>query len=184
MPHAFFKPEKELLMKKLVLLASCAAIGLLSHTGIALAGGTKPTIEGAWEVVVTLRWDGPDCTAAEIVPDGGGAINPFPTFYTYQQGGTLSEYGSRASPAHRTPGAGVWKQAGKSKSDAGKYVIRYTFLTFDGSEQQDARIDVRGNISLAGGGNRLTGVARYIRTDVSGNAVPFCATVEGTRINF
>ena len=171
-------------MNKLALLTCCVAVGLSSHTGTALAGGKKPTIEGAWEVVVTLRQNGPDCSTAGIIPGGNGAANPFPTFYSYHQGGLLSEYGSRASPAHRTPGAGVWRQAGKRKSDAGKYAIRYTFLTFDGSELQDARIDVRGDISLVAGGDKLTGVARYVRTDLSGNAVPFCSTIDGTRITF
>ena len=171
-------------MKKLAMLTCCAAIGLSSHAGTTLAGEKKPTIEGAWEVVVTLRSDASDCASAEIIPEGGGAINPFPTFYTYQQGGTLSEYGSRASPAYRTPGVGVWKPAGKGKSDAGKYAIRYAFLLFDGNQIQNARVDVRGDISLAAGGNRLTGVARYAATDLSGNTLPFCATIEGKRITF
>lgn len=171
-------------MNKLAMLICCAAIGLSSHTGTALAGEKKPTIEGAWEVVVTLRWDGPDCTVAEVVPEGGGASNPFPTFYTYQQGGTLSEYGSRSSPAYRSPGVGVWKAAGKSKSDAGKYAIRYAFLLFDGNQMRSARIDVSGDISLTAGGNKLTGVARYVATDLSGNTLPYCATIEGSRITF
>ncbi len=171
-------------MNKLAMLTCCAALGLSSHTGTALAGEKKPTIEGAWEVVVTLRWDGPDCTAAEIFPDVGGAINPFTEFFTYQQGGTLSEYGNRASPAHRTPGIGVWKPAGKSKSEAGKYAIRYTFLLFDDNQMQTGRMDVRGDVSLTAGGNKLTGVSRLVMTDVSGNAVPFCATIEGSRITF
>ena len=159
-------------MNKLALLTCCAAVGLSSHTGTALAG-EKPTIEGAWEIVVTLRQNGPDCSTAEIIPGGNGAANPFPTFCTATTKGLLSEYGSRASPAHRTRAPVSGDRRGNAKSDAGKYAIRYTFLTFDGSELQDARIDVRGDISLAAGGDKLTGVARYVRTDLSGNAVPF-----------
>jgi hypothetical protein len=158
-------------MNKLATLTCCAAIGLSSHTGMALAGDKKPTIEGAWEAVVTLRGDAPDCTTGAIVPEGAGAINPFTAFFTFQQGGTLSEYGNRASPAHRTPGAGVWRAAGKGKPNAGKYAMRYTFLLFDaGNQIQIGRMDVRADVSLATGGNKWTGVSRLVMTDLSGNA--------------
>jgi len=171
-------------MNKLATLTCCAAIGLSSHTGMALAGDKKATIEGAWEAVVTLRGDAPDCTTGAIVPEGAGAINPFTAFFTFQQGGTLSEYGTRTSPANRTPGIGVWRPAGKGKSDAGKYATRYTFRLYDGNQMQIGRMDVRGDVSLAAGGNKFTGVSRLVVTDVSGNAFPFCATVEGNRITF
>lgn len=171
-------------MNKLAMLTCYAALGLPSYTGAALAGEKQPTIEGAWEAVVTLRADSSDCTTAAVIPEVGLAINPFTAFFTFQQGGTLSEYGTRTSPANRTPGVGVWNPAGKGKSEAGKYVVRYTFRLFDGNQMQIARMDVTGDVSLTPGGNKFRGVSRLVMTDLSGNTAPFCATVEGTRITF
>jgi hypothetical protein len=62
-----------------------------------------PQLEGAWQVVVTLRVDAPDCKTAEIV--GLARIHSRPS--TFHRGGTMSEFGTRVPPAARTSGHGV-----------------------------------------------------------------------------
>ena len=166
--------------KKLALLACCTAVSLSSYTIDGMAGNKKPANAGAWKVVVTLRADAPDCTTAAIVPDGtGGGRNPFPTFYTFHDGGTLSEYGSRSAPSHRTPGHGVWKYSKKGVLDA-----RYTFLLFDDNGFQTGTIDVTDSLTVSANGRTLLGTARYVLTDLSGNTTPFCATIAGEAITF
>jgi hypothetical protein len=170
---------EEIQMNKFTLLALYTAISLSSFSNSGSAETPEKTIQGAWEVVVTLRFDAPNCKTAEIVPNGGGAVNPFPTFYTFHGDGTLSEFGSRAAPSHRTPGFGVWRKGDKSKINT-----RYTFLTFDENGIQDARLDIRGNLAVTDDGQSLKGTGRYVRTDISGNSIPFCATIAGERITF
>ena len=92
--------------KKLALLACCTAVSLSSYTIDGMAGNKKPANAGAWKVAVTLRANATDCASATIIPDGAGGRNPFPTFYTFHEGGTLSDYGSRSAPSDRTPGQG------------------------------------------------------------------------------
>ena len=133
-----------------------------------------PQLEGAWQVVVTLRVDAPDCKTAEIV---GFGPNPFPSFNTFHRGGTMSEFGTRVPPAARTPGHGVWKRTGERS-----FVYRSEFFIFDGNGLVAASMDIRSKLRLALTGNRFTGISRLVMTDVSGNEQPFCATLSGERI--
>ena len=166
--------------KKLALLACCTAVSLSSYTIDGMAAPKKTASAGAWKVVVTLRADASDCTTAAIVPDGtAGGRNPFPTFYTFHEGGTLSEYGSRAAPSYRTPGHGVWKSSKKGALDA-----RYTFLIFDGNGFETGTVNVTDSLTVSANSRTLSGTARYVLTDPSGNTIPFCATIAGEAIAF
>ena len=63
--------------------------------------GVHRTIQGAWRTMVT----GVDCQTG--VPLG----TPFPGLFTFNEGGTMSEYGigPGSNPALRSPGHGVWQ---------------------------------------------------------------------------
>jgi hypothetical protein len=167
-------------MKKFTMLALSTAASLLLLTGSALADSgrkdPRPKLEGAWQVEVTLRVDGPDCTIAPIV--GGSAPNPFPSFNTFHEGGTMSEWGTRAPPATRGSGQGVWQRTGY---DAFSY--RDMFHSFDANGLLTATMDIRSDLQLATDGTTFTGVSRFLRTDISGNALHFCATLNGARIS-
>ncbi len=124
---------------------------------------------------MTLRADAPDCTIASIV---GVGLNPFPSFNTFHKGGTMSEFGTRVPPATRTSGHGVWRRSGHRTYD-----YRLLFYSFDANGLLTATMDIRTDLMLAPDGDTFEGVSRFLRTDISGNAVRFCATMNGKRIS-
>lgn len=160
----------------MLIASTVASVPMLTVSAPApdTVAASTPTIQGAWELVVTLREDAPDCTTAPIV---GVGVNPFLAFNTFNQGGTMSEWGTRAPPSTRTSGNGVWKQTG-----ADRFRYRLLFYSFDANGLLAATMDIRTNLRLAKSGNRLTGVSRFVRTDISGNELLFCATMTGERI--
>lgn len=166
-------------MNKFTLLACSTSASLSLLAGFAQANTdekpARPELEGAWQVEVTLRVDGPDCTIAPII---GVGPNPFPSFNTFHRGGTMSEWGTRAPPATRGSGQGVWKRTGYSKFD-----YRVLFHSFDVNGLLTATMDIRSDLKLATNGNTFVGVSRFLRTDISGNELHFCATMNGERIS-
>ena len=169
-------------MKKIVLLISSIFIGTIvisaanaddlpGDGGLAIRGA----LVGAWQVEVTVRRDAPDCTVSTPVPFGP---NPFPSLNTFHAGGTMSETGSRSSPAMRSPGHGVWQRTGHRT-----YETRYTFQGFDANGLLATNMDIRSAITLARDSQTFTGVGRLLFSDISGNVQPFCATLEGVRFS-
>lgn len=82
------------------------------------------------------------------------------------------------APATRTSGHGVWERRGHRTYD-----YRLLFYSFDGNGLLAATMDIRTNLKLATDGNTFGGVSRFLRTDISGNALRFCATMSGKRIS-
>lgn len=167
-------------MKKLALLSCSAAIAIVLMAGSAVAAGSRPEwrspmapIVGAWQVEVTVRFDAQDCTTSPEVPFGP---NPFPSLNTFHVGGTMSETGSRSAPSARSPGHGVWERTGRWTYDA-----RYTFQGFDANGFLATNMDIRSSITLAADGDSFEGVSRLLLADISGNVMPFCATLTGVR---
>ena len=132
-------------------------------------------IRGSWEVETTVRLPADDCTTAPLVPPF--APNPFPAFNTFHMGGTMTEQGSRSSPANRSTGFGVWERSGSRT-----YAYRLLFHSFDGNGLLSAIMDITSDVKLAKDGQTFEGVSRLVRTDTSGNALHFCATLIGERI--
>ena len=164
-------------MNKLLVLG-CGVMASLSMFAnpVSAHGDGKPSqLEGAWQVVVTLRVDAPDCTTAAVV---GVGLNPFPSFNTFHRGGTMSEFGTRSPPSNRTSGHGVWKRTGYRT-----FGYRAAFFSFDANGLLAASMDVRADVKLARQGDTFEGVSRLVRTDLSGNELRFCATVSGERIS-
>ena len=126
-------------MKKfsMLLASTVASLGILAGSTLAHDDddGSRPTLQGAWEAEVTLREDGPDCTIAAIV---GVGVNPFRQFYTFHEGGTANEWGTRAPPATRGVGSGAWERTGNVK-----YRYRVKFHSFDANGLQNAWLDIR-----------------------------------------
>jgi hypothetical protein len=166
-------------MNKLSVLAGSVMASLFLISIPAPASGDeslpRPELEGAWQVIVTLRVDAPDCTTAEIV---GVGANPFPSFNTFHRGGTMSEFGTRSPPSNRTSGHGVWKRTGYRSFD-----YRSVFFSFDDTGQLVANMDFRSELKLARNGNRFKGVSRLVRTELGGTELHFCATLSGERIS-
>jgi hypothetical protein len=165
-------------MNKLSVLGCGVMAGLSLTANPALASGDvkppRPQLEGAWEVVVTLRVDSPDCANAEIV---GIGPNPFPSFNTFHRGGTMSEFGTRSPPASRTSGHGAWKRTGYRS-----FEYHAAFYSFDASGLLAATMNITADLKVNNQSKALEGVARLVRTDLSGNELRFCATLAGERI--
>jgi hypothetical protein len=136
---------------------------------------SQPQLEGAWRVEVTLRSYAPDCATAAII---GVGLNPFPSLNTFHSGGTMSEIGTRFSPSNRTPGHGVWRRRSNRN-----FEYNSEFFIFDFNGLLVATMEIRADLKLAPRAETFEGVWRLVRTDVSGNEAPFCATVIGERIS-
>jgi hypothetical protein len=135
------------------------------------------SIEGAWQVEMTVRMNAADCTTAPLLPPP--APNPFPAFNMFHAGGTMTEFGSRSPPSKRSPGFGIWERTGKRR-----YATHHVFQSFDDNGFLVAVMDWHSKLALSRDGLSFEGVSRFVRTDTSGNAINFCATMTGQRITF
>ena len=173
-------------MKKHLFFIYGTAASLLLAAGAATADYGKDidyywrdggnSLQGSWLVETTVRLPADDCTTAPLVPPF--APNPFPAFNSFHFGGTMTEQGSRSSPGSRSPGFGVWERNGRRK-----YAYHLQFHSFDANGLLGATMDIRTQLKLAGDGETFERVSRFVRTDISGNALNFCATMTGERIN-
>jgi hypothetical protein len=168
-------------MRNNALAATLGAATLLLLGGTASADGdhdgrsrARP-INGAWEVTTTVRLDAKDCATAAVV---GVGLNPFPSFYTFHDGGTLNEQGARASSANRGSGHGLWVRTGYS-------TVRYRlkFHGFDDNRLLVSTTEVTVDAAVAKGGGAFEGIGRLVQTDLSGNSRRFCLTLTGTRMS-
>jgi hypothetical protein len=165
-------------MSKISKLGCSVTASLALLAGVASAEAspdTRPQLEGAWQVVVTLRIDAPDCKTAPIVDD---QWNPFPSFNTFHRGGTMSEFGTRSPPSTRTPGHGVWKRTGYRSID-----YRTVFYRFGPDDAVSGNMDIRADVKVGQNSRTFKGESRLVVTDLEGNAVSFCATLDGKRIS-
>lgn len=165
-------------MKKLLILACITASAVLVPGAVSADNdhqNARHTIEGAWEVVTTVRMPAEDCTTSPMV----GGPNPFAAFNTFHEGGTMSEWGSRSPPKNRSSGHGVWERIGHDR-----YGYRLMFHSFDEDGRLTATMDIRTRIKLSRNGDTFTAVSRFVRTDLGGNVLNFCATMEGVRFTY
>ena len=166
-------------MNKFKLLAVGATASLLLAAGPVSAGngstshGSGSSLQGAWEIEVIVRFPADDCTKADPVPFGP---NPFPSFSTFHEGGTMNEHGSRSSPANRSPGFGVWERLGNRR-----YGYHLMFHSFGADGLLAATMDISTRLVLARDGDTFEGVSRFVFTSVDGTAQNFCATMTGER---
>ena len=167
-------------MKNLTKTFLGATIGACLVLGTALAEletstgwYSAPTLVGTWQFEMTVRANATDCTTSEPIPFGP---NPFPGLASFHAGGTMNEYASRAAPSIRSTGFGSWKQTGRYR-----YKARHTFMEFDANGLLWRTMVIDSHIRLASSGNTYDAVGRLQLTDVSGNVVNICATIDGVR---
>ena len=130
--------------------------------------GSERTIQGVWQTLVTPR----NCQTGQPVA---------PTFhglFTFNQGGTLSEFGVVANRALRSPGHGLWQHE-QGWSD---YSLKFTFLRYDASGVFIGTQKVTATLELGASGDEFTTNGSVEVFDASGNLVGMgCATAAGTR---
>lgn len=156
-------------MNKWAMAAAALTIGLGSslHAGAHDHSRYGASIEGVWIMQVTLR----NCAT------GAPLFEAFPTVNTYHEGGTMSEHGSRMSPAARNSGQGVWKQVGRNR-----FTSRFLFQRFDPNGLYLGTQEVSRKMTLSNDRETLEITAAVKIVDASGAVLTQgCATEVGHR---
>ena len=136
----------------------------------ASAQGPERTIQGVWRTMVTPV----NCQT------GNPLGPPFAGLFTFNKGGTMSEYGigPGSSPALRSPGHGVWQRE-RGWQD---YSFTFTFYRYDASGAFIGSQRVTATLDLGESGDEFTTHSVVQVLDANGNVIAtFCATAAGTR---
>jgi hypothetical protein len=132
--------------------------------------GVHRTIQGAWRTVIT----GVDCQTG--VPLG----TPFPGLFTFNEGGTMSEYGigPGSNPALRSPGHVVWQREHGWQN----YSYAFTYYRYNSSGVFIGSQKVTSTLELGASGDEFISRSAVSVLDANGNVIAtFCATAAGTR---
>ena len=147
-----------------------AVIAAVTGTGAAVsAQGTDTPLRGVWRTVVTPH----NCQTGQALPS-------LPGLFTFNQGGTMAEYGIGAgqSPALRSPGHGVWQR----EHGWQQYSFAFTFYRYDASAVFLGSVKVTAALELGGSGDEFSSRSSIAILDPNGNPVGIgCATAVGTR---
>jgi hypothetical protein len=155
---------------------SLAAIMVLTMTSSIVLGqdrgssnANERTIVGAWRTIVTGR----NCQT-------GDPLGTLKGLFTFNEGGTMSEYGigAGASPALRSPGHGVWER------DPGwqDYSIAFTYYRYDANGVLIGSQKVKAALHLGTDGDEFTTSSTIEILDANDNLVATgCGTAAGTR---
>lgn len=123
-------------------------------------------LEGSWNIQVTGR----NCQTGEV-------IRTFPSMFTINRGGTMSEWGSGTAPSTRGLGHGVWDY-----SSGRNYTTAFQFFRFNADGTHAGRHILRQQIRLSADGNSFTSAAIAQILDANGNVIATnCSTGAATR---
>ena len=125
------------------------------------------TIVGVWLTTVTQR----NCQTGEPVSP------PFQGLSTFNEGGTMAEFGAGSSPALRSPAHGIWQV-----SNPFHPTFAFTHFRFNADGTFAGRTVVRQTVSLAQSGNNYTTTGTVEIFAANGMLVGMgCATATATR---
>jgi hypothetical protein len=168
-------------LKKSTLVIAFAVISALTITapiGLAQAVQNKlsststanlRTIEGVWRTIVTPR----NCQTGQAVASLRG-------LFTFNEGGTMSEYGigPGSSPALRSPGHGVWRR----EHGWQEYSLAFTYYRYDASGVFIGSQKVTAALELGASTDEFASRSVIEIFDVNDNLIGVgCATAAGTR---
>jgi len=131
---------------------------------------SQRTIQGVWRTMVTPR----NCQTGEPVAP------PIQGLFTFNKGGTMSEYGigPGSSPALRSPGHGLWQREHGWRDHS----FKFTFLRYDASGMFIGTQKITATLRLRARGDEFRTNSSVEAFDVNGNLVGMgCATAVGTR---
>jgi hypothetical protein len=131
--------------------------------------GVHRTIQGAWRTTVT----GVNCQT-------GAPLGSFPGLFTFNEGGTMSEYGigPGSSPALRSPGHGVWRREHGWQN----YSYAFTYYRYDSSGVFIGSQKVTSALELGASGEEFITDSVVSVLDANDNVIAtFCAVAAGTR---
>jgi hypothetical protein len=127
-------------------------------------------IVGAWETTVTPR----NCeTGEQIAPSFQGLI-------TFNEGGTLAEYGANPATPYRTPGHGVWVSTG----GAVNYSMRFSFLPLTPAGVPIGRLRVSQDLEFSRSSDESSTSGSFVLTNFNGIVIGSgCSTSTAVRLN-
>lgn len=126
-------------------------------------------IRGVWRTVVTPH----NCQTGQTFPSLQG-------LFTFNQGGTMSEYGigPGSSPALRSPGHGVWQREHGWQT----YSFTFTFYRYDASAVLLGSQKITAALELGATGDEFVSRSAIEILDANDQVVGIgCATAVGTR---
>jgi hypothetical protein len=135
----------------------------------ATATAQAKTIRGVWRTVVTPQ----NCQTGETFPS-------FQGLFTFNRGGTMSEYGigPGSSPALRSPGHGVWQR----EHGWHEYSFAFTFYRYNASALLLGSQKVTAALELSASADEFVSRSVIEILDVNGSLLgTACATAVGTR---
>ena len=170
-------------LKKQTLVIALAVITALTMT-VSIASGqntkdkqssassnaSEKTIAGVWRTVVTPR----NCQTGDPVAPS------FRGLFTFNEGGTMSEYGISPglSPALRSPGHGVWQREHGWQD----YAFAFTFYRYNASGIFIGSQKITATLELGASGDVFTTTSAIEVFDANDNLIGAgCATAVGTR---
>ena len=169
-------------LKKYTAVVPCALISALTITASiasaqdaqsqpssAASTAHERTIQGVWRTVVTPR----NCLTGQTFPSLQG-------LFTFNQGGTMSEYGigPGSSPALRSPGHGVWQREHGWQD----YSFAFTYYRYNASGVLLGSQKITATLELGAGGDAFASRSAIEILDVNGAVIGTgCATAVGTR---
>jgi hypothetical protein len=169
-------------LKKCTAVVPCAlisALAITASTASAQDTQTEPssatsaaherTIQGVWRTTVTPR----NCQT-------GAAFASLSGLFTFNLGGTMSEYGigPGSSPALRSPGHGLWQREHGWQD----YSFVFTYYRYDAAGIFLGSQKIRATLELAAGGDEFASRSAIEFLDVNGAVTGTgCATAVGRR---
>lgn len=135
---------------------------------LAASNAGPRTVVGVWRTVVTPR----NCQTGAAFPSLRGV-------FTFNKGGTMSEYGigPGASPALRSPGHGVWQRERGWKDHS----FTFMFYRYDAAGLLLGSQKITAVLMLDDSGDRIDTMSTIEVLDLNDNVVGSgCATAVGT----
>jgi hypothetical protein len=157
------------LIAALVYVTIVSAQGTQLQQSSTTSTANERTIRGVWRTVVTPR----NCQT-------GDAIVTLAGLFTFNQGGTMSEYGigPGSSPALRSPGHGVWQREHGWQD----YSFAFTYYRYNASGVFLGSQKVTAALELEASGDEFASRSVIEILDVNDNVIGTgCATAVGTR---
>lgn len=126
-------------------------------------------VVGAWETTVTPR----NCATGEQVAPA------FPGVITFNEGGTVAEYGANPATPSRTPGHGTWASNGGGST----YSLRFSFITLTPLGVPVGRLRVTQELELARFSDEGNSSGSFVLTSFGGQVLASgCTTSTSVRV--
>jgi hypothetical protein len=165
---------------KAVSVTALAVIFALAATQVSASGqngegssvsshANERTIVGVWRTVVTVL----NCQT-------GGPVFSLPGLFTFNEGGTMVEYGigPGSSPALRSPGHGLWQR----EHGWQRFSTAFTYYRYNASGVFIGSQKIMAALELGASGNEFTTSSAIQVFDANDNLIgTACAKAAGTR---